>query len=118
MKERVKAYLESVGAKAVQAVNVTIGDETWEGARYHQDGERFYLIGKLPKGWKDTGSSKVYFTLDSKEYYIAAYLQDFDRLNKGPRKYHPFGNNWIMYLWEHDDTYRETPCKRQKMIVS
>ena len=122
MKERVKAWLESVGAKAVQAVSITIGDETWEGARYCQEGsERFYLVGMLPKGWEDTQSSKVYFTLDCKEYCVAAYLQDFDDLAEGPRKYHPFGNNWIMYLWEHDDApdaWLETPCKRLEMTAT
>ena len=48
-------WLESVGAKAVEAVSVTIGDKTWEGARYwHLGYEKFYLVGMLPKDWEST----------------------------------------------------------------
>ena len=121
MKNKIKAWLESIKAKAAEAVSVTIGDETWEGARYCQSGnERFYLVGMLPKDWEDKGSSKVYFTFDGKEYHVAAYLQDFVNLAERYREYHPFGNNWIMSLREHDapDASQETPCKRQEMTVT
>lgn len=123
MKERVKAWLESLkGITAIEAITVTIDDETWEGARYRQHKtEKYYLIGKLPKGWKNTESGKIYFTMDGQEYYITAYMQEFDTLEWQYLKYHVFGDNWSMSPWEPDiapDAYRETPCKRQEMTVT
>ncbi len=111
---RVKEWLESVGAKAVESVNVTIGNETWEGVRYHQHGhEKFYLVGMLPKDWEPI--NKIYYTLDNEEYHVCAWMQDSDELDEQSLQFHPFGNNWIMYLAPDDS---QKPCKRQEMTVT
>jgi hypothetical protein len=124
MKNRVKAWLDGFDStQYAEAVTVTIGDETWEGARYRQHGiEKFYLVGPLPEDWGITESGRTYYTLDGREYCICAYLQDFDSISIALRDYHPFGNNWVMlYLLEGDvapDADRETPYKRQEMTVT
>lgn len=126
MKDRVKVWLESFSGMdapiGIEAITVTIGDESWEGARYHQHGrEKYYLVGKLPKDWENTNQGRVYFTLFGQEYYITAFMQDCTNLQKRHLRYHPFGNTWIMSPWTHDDApdaSHETPCKRQEMKVS
>ena len=120
MKNKIKAWLESIkGITAIEAISVTIGGASWEGARCHQYGqEKFYLVGLLPKGWKNTPDDKIYITLDGQEYHITAYMQEFDELEEQYLKFHPFGNNWTMSPWEHDDAPQETPCKRQEMTVT
>jgi len=55
MKNEVKAWLESFDYEGVEPVTVTIGKQSWDGARYIQEGQpRIYLLGKLPEGWKNS----------------------------------------------------------------
>jgi hypothetical protein len=121
------------GASDVAMVTVTIGKQTWLGARYRQrSGDRIYCIGFLPA--KKAQRDHVCFTRgsDSRDWYVAGYWPP----QKGRKQsamapapslahYHPFGPSFILMAWDIPgqpenkiDTYERKPYQRISMTVT
>lgn len=84
----------------VEAVEVTLGKETFQGARYRQDGDvRFYLLGELPKEKKRHPRS-VCWTMDGNDWYVACYYQDSGSEHSAYQELQPFGHNFILMMWD------------------
>jgi len=82
-----------------KVVKLTIGDQTWEALRYRWLGEdAIYVLGELPKRWDRNDKHRI--ILDGEEWVIISYLDTFDGMSPRIQKYHPFGNHWIMSVWE------------------
>lgn len=105
------------GVTEVNAVTLAIGNETWEGARYKQRGEyHYYLLGKLPKWYGKGRKTCCRFGEDGRDWYVAGYMQKADELAEHQKKYHPFGNHWMLMAWnapgkidDHENMYRRLP---------
>jgi hypothetical protein len=98
MKDRVKAWMDKVRtAHDVEAITVTLGNESWEGVSYREFGRTcFYLVGELPSGWTPSREGQVYYTRGADTFVITSYLSNFATLKKRYLKYHPFGNSFTM----------------------
>lgn len=118
----VALWLTDLGHEA-QAVRLTIGNQTWEGAVYtnlklDQD-PRYYLVGKLPKSY---GRDKACYTLegDEADWYVICYMQDAKHLAERFRQYHPFGNSFSLGRWTSDgkiDEYESGTRRRLPISI-
>lgn len=100
----------------VQAVEVTIGKQTFYGARYlcaeyGTDGveitnsTRYYLLGDMPQCYKR--SQRVCFTMANNphELYVSGfYNEEYLKKNKyvlnpNAQEFHPFGDCFMMAEW-------------------
>lgn len=103
-------------ARDVRPVSVTIGKQTWPGARYTSvnhysasmqavlDGRKkvneeytqvaIFLAGPLPKRRK----KGTCFPFDGQEWYIACYYEGTDA-----NEFHPFGATFILMPWTHEE---------------
>lgn len=115
MKNKVAEWLRSLpGTSDVEPVTITIGTQTWEGARYTQYGrDHFYLVGDLPKSFLKGPKTCYRLPDDAHDWYVATYMAKFDALEEHFKEFHPFGNSWMMMPWdcggfidEHEKTYR------------
>jgi len=120
MKNKVATWLRSLpGVTNVEPATVTIGKQTWDGARYTQyDRRHFYLVGDLPKSFLRGPNTSYQLPEDARDWYVACYMAEFDDLEDRFKVFHPFGNHWIMMPAfaihdGHDQTYR-----RMKATIS
>jgi hypothetical protein len=121
--KEVAQWLTGLGYEA-QAVKVTIGDQTWEGAVYMNpklgDGPRYYLVGDMPKWYGKSPGSCYRLEGDDADWYVICYMQQADKLSDFHKPFHPFGNSWSIGRWEADgkiDDYERSPYKRRPMTV-
>lgn len=115
-------------AHDVQDVKVTIGDQTWEGARYKQtfeyqlgmdavtrchkkEGDKYqveaiYCLGKLPapklqgKGRRERVIDYVCFPFEQRDWYVAGYMKDPLALTEAQKHFHPFGIYFTLRPWD------------------
>ena len=119
MKNEVKEWLESFDYEGVEPVTVTIGKQTWEGARYAQDGQpRIYLVGKLPKGYKNSQDKVVYYNVGDQDYYVICYMQEYDDMEDHFKAYPPFGDNFVIALSLGGCSESVIPSERRKMVIA
>ena len=116
--QEVADWLSSLpGVTGVSPATLTIGKQTWQGAVYTQFGRRwYYLVGELPKS---TPKTCYRFNGDSRDWYVACYMQRFASLDEFQKRYHPFGNHWCLFAWDAPgkiDDY-ETPYRRQEVAA-
>lgn len=134
-------WLAKCGKHDIKEVRVTIGDKTFEGARYKQTfnyhitmmacthGEKketdtytediVYLVGKRPIFKRPTCFPNA---ADKKDWYIAGYLDDTRKITEHMRQYHPFGENFILRPWEVPsgeaiDKYETKPYNRVPIVI-
>jgi len=89
----------------VSPVTVTIGKQTYHGARYRQRGqESIYLVGDLPASYRHSTHVAYRFADDSREWYVGCYWQGKSPLAPVDQKYfHPFGHTFILFPWVHSE---------------
>lgn len=88
----------------VQPITVTIKGTRYIGASYRDDifgGKlRLYLLGRLPACYRR--STRTVFVIDNADWYIASYMRA-DRLNAENKRYHPFGEMFMLCRWQVSD---------------
>lgn len=97
LKDRVAAWLISTGVDWADPITLTIKEQSWEGAMYRQQGiQQYYLVGMHPEP-----KQGVYYQVagNNNDWYLAAYLDNYDDIRDRSKRYHPFGNNWILKAW-------------------
>jgi hypothetical protein len=99
-------YLRSIkggdAPKKVVPVVLTIGRQTWQGARYVQSDQlRLYMIGVLPAAKVRRRKTVFRFKGNPFDWYVIAYKS----LPIEPQyaEYHPFGANFIIGKWSVPD---------------
>jgi hypothetical protein len=76
-------------------ITLHIMGEKWEGIAYLCRGlQTMYLVGDLPKVW--TYKDRVRFRINFRNWYVGAYMDNFDELSDQVKTFHPFGNAWIL----------------------
>ena len=100
MKEQIVKWLRSLpGVSNVKPVTLAIGKQTWKGAVYTtQDRDRrYYLVGDRPRPERKTCYR---FASDHRDWYVESYLDNYDDLHEAQKEYHPFGNHWLLSVWD------------------
>jgi hypothetical protein len=110
------------GMLAVADGRVSAGD-TWTSARIE-------LAGKKPRTCvrNRQGEQKIVYTIagDVGDWYVSHWYErgdGWDRLNRELKKYHPFGPNFGLTRWDHEelgdriDRHRDKPAERLRIEV-
>lgn len=87
---------------APSAVKVTLGKETFWGARYAGDDCRIrhYLLGDLPKPIQRRKSTCFREPSGGSDWYIACYSTREAVAQAAFRQHHPFGQSFMLMEWD------------------
>jgi hypothetical protein len=106
----------------VVPVVVTIGNNSWEGARYVQRGDiHLYLVGDMPKSYQR--SSHEAYPHNDLLWYISGWWKGMDARSTitavQAKEYHPFGKMFMLMPWTCDlpIDYGEEPYRRVPMTI-
>ncbi len=109
-------------ASEVSGVDVTIGKQTYHGARYRRgNGElQLYLVGKLPPSYRRSSRTVYRFSGHNRDWFVCGYCEGGTPLDKYQEKHHPFGNSFTLCQWmanEPIDYYDYKPYRRMTATI-
>lgn len=137
MQRELVKWLTDLGHQNVTPVTVTMGKNTYIGAKYNnpfiQNRLFVYVIGDHPHTRTRNGKlytrGNVCYNLpdDSTDWYVAGYFHPeiiktyFKREVTADPKHHPFGNNFLLTPWTLEDAidkYEKWTYHRKPMTIT